>query len=196
MKPYSEACERNKGPILTVLQAELTAARQVLEIGSGTGQHAVFFAAAMPWLEWQPSDLPEQHAGMRAWLAEAALPNLRAPLSLDVEGAWPAGPFDALFSANTAHIVSWPAVTALIAGAGRVLAPAGRLLLYGPFNYAGRYTSASNAQFDQWLHARDPRSGIRGFEAVDALARAQGLVLQADHPMPANNRLLVWARED
>jgi cyclopropane fatty-acyl-phospholipid synthase-like methyltransferase len=193
-KPHSPACDRNREPILAVLRAHLDGCRDVLEIGSGTGQHAVYFAAAMPWLRWQCSDQADALPGIRAWLDEAALPNTPAPVALDVGAAWPAGPFDAVFSANTLHIMGWPDVERFFAGIGAVLAPGGVLAVYGPFNYAGAYTSDSNREFDAWLKARDPRSGIRAFEAVDALARGIGLHLREDVAMPANNRTLVWRR--
>ena len=192
-KPHSPACERNREPILAVLREHFAARRQVLEIGSGTGQHAVFFAAAMPWLQWQASDRAEYLPGIRAWLDDARLPNTPAPLELDVLAAWPALDVDAVFSANTLHIMGWDGVQALFEGVGKLLADSGdTLIVYGPFNYGGAYTSDSNRQFDAWLKARDPRSGIRDFEAVDALAEAAGLRLLADIEMPANNRCLVW----
>lgn len=194
-KFFSEACERNRGPILDQLRDHLSGARRVLEIGSGTGQHAVHFAAALPHLVWQTSDLPANHPGINAWIAEAALPNLLPPLTLDVgAGSWPAQSCDAVFSANTLHIMGWEEVQAMFAGIGRVLQPDGILCIYGPFNYGGAYTSDSNARFDAMLRAQAPHMGIRDFEAVDALARQHGLLLVADHPMPANNRLLVWRR--
>ena len=166
----------------------------MLEVGSGTGQHAVHFAAAMPWLAWQCSDVDTQLPGIRMWLDEAKLPNTPPPLALDVHGAWPARRFDAVFSANTLHIVGWPDVEAFFDGVGRVLDDDGLLVVYGPFNYGGDFTSASNREFDAWLKARDPRSGVRDFEAVDALAQGIGLRLVEDVPMPANNRCLVWRR--
>ena len=194
-KPFAEACERNRAPILGVLGEVFAACRQVLEIGSGTGQHAVYFASNLPHLVWQTSELPEHHAGIRAWLAEARLDNAPAPLALDVnDPAWPVKGVDAVFSANTLHIIGWPAVERMFAGVARVLQPGGVLCIYGPFNYGGRYTAPSNARFDAWLKARDPLSGIRDFESVDALARANGLVLWRDFAMPANNRSLVWRR--
>ncbi|HEX5514278.1 MAG TPA: DUF938 domain-containing protein [Gammaproteobacteria bacterium] len=196
MKPYAEACERNQQPILDVLLTEFAAVHHVLEIGSGTGQHAVFFGRAMPHLVWQTSDLSENHAGIRAWVEGAGLVNVRLPLVLDVLGEWPEPGFDAVFSANTAHIMSWPAVTAMFAGVGQRLPPGGLLALYGPFSESGRQVSASNAAFDQWLRARDPASGIRDIEALDALARSAGLVFRRKHLMPANNRILVWQREN
>jgi len=196
MKPFSESCERNKEPILAVLQAHFAQACRVLEIGSGTGQHAVHFAAAMPHLTWQTADLPASHEGIRLWLDESGLPNVQPPLVLDMlrSETWPQVKFDAVFTANTFHIMSWPAVQRAFDFIGSVLAPGGTLAVYGPFNYGGEYTSESNRNFDVWLKNRDPLSAIRDFEAVDALAEAQGLRLVEDLAMPANNRTLVWAR--
>lgn len=194
-KPFSQACENNKDPILAVIAPAFAAAQTVLEIGSGTGQHAVHFGAALPHLVWQTSDVEDNHPGICAWLKEAALPNVRSPLHLDVDGReWLALRVEGVFSANTAHIMSWEQVINMVAGVGVILSPGGVFCLYGPFNYSGRYTSESNARFDQWLKARDPLSGIRDFEAIDELARGAGLDLQADHPMPANNRTLVWRK--
>jgi len=192
-KPFSQACENNKQPILAVLRRHFGGVHEVLEIGSGTGQHAAFFAEHLPHLVWQTSDLIENHSGINAWIDEAAANNLRRPLALDVTSRpWPHGATDAVFSANTAHIMAWPAVEAMIAGVGTVLAPGGVFCLYGPFNYDGEYTSESNAFFDHSLRQRDPASGIRDFEKVDALARDAGLELIEDQAMPANNRTLVW----
>lgn len=196
MKPYAESCDQNRDPILAVLREEFTACRTILEIGSGTGQHAVYFARHLPHLDWQTSDCREYHAGILAWLEEAGLPNARPPLALDVRrNAWPTQEFDGVFSANTVHIMGWEEVEALFAGIDRVLAAQGRFCLYGPFNYQGRYTSDSNERFDQWLKARNPRSGIRNFEDLDALAQAAGMRLLRDHAMPANNRILVWEKD-
>jgi SAM-dependent methyltransferase len=192
--PCSEPCERNKAPILEMLQAVFCMPGHILEIGSGTGQHAVHFAAALPHLTWQTSDLPENHAGIRMWLQQAVLDNVLPPISLDVAGAWPERAFDGIFTANTLHILSWEAVQHLFAGAGRVLKPGGQLVIYGPFNYGGAYTSESNARFDEWLKNREPRSAIRDFEAVSTCAGENGLRLIADHAMPANNRLLIFSR--
>lgn len=195
MKPFAESCEENKYPILAVLRTEFAAVSRVLEIGSGTGQHAVFLAAQLPHLEWQTSDVADYHPGIRAWIDDANLTNVRAPLTLDVvRDVWPDATYDGVFSANTAHIMDWREVEALFAGIGKVLAPVGRFCLYGPFNYDGKYTSESNAHFDQWLKARDPRSGVRNFEDLNRLAEAAGLRLWKDYAMPANNRTLVWIK--
>ena len=192
-KPHAPSCERNRDPILAVLQPRLAEARRVLEIGSGTGQHAVHFAAAMPWLQWQCSDRGDNLPGIAMWLDDAALANTPVPLELDVaKGPWPPQTFDAVFSANTLHIMDWDDVQAFFRGVARVLAPGGVLVVYGPFNYNGAYSSDSNREFDAWLKARDPRSAIRDAEAVDALAGAVGLVLEEDLAMPANNRCRVW----
>lgn len=212
-KPFSPSCERNRDPILEVLRVHFAQARSVLEIGSGTGQHAVHFAAAMPWLQWQCSDRAEHLSGIRAWLDEAALPNTPPPVELDVaHGSWPSARVDAVFTANTLHIMGWDEVEACFVSLGEMLAfaPSGArvgarslhpprgegfvLAVYGPFNYGGEFSSDSNRQFDASLRARDPRMGLRDFEAVDALARAIGLRLMADVAMPANNRTLVWTR--
>lgn len=195
-KPHAPSCERNRDPILAVLREYFADRRRVLEIGSGTGQHAVHFGAALPQLQWQTSERAEAHEGIRAWLAEAALPNVLAPIALEIgRDAWPAQAYDAVFTANTLHIMAWPEVEQLFAGLGTgVLAPGGRLVVYGPFNEGGRYTSDSNAAFDEWLRARGAHMGIRDIEAVDALAREIGCERVADLAMPANNRCIVWQR--
>ncbi len=196
MKPYAESCDQNREPILSVIQPLFADRRRVLEIGSGTGQHAVYFAAAMPHLTWYTSDCAEYHGGIRLWLEEAALPNVRAPLQLDVaRSVWPDLAVDAVFSANTAHIMHWPEVEAMFAGVGRLLPADGLFVLYGPFNYHGRFTSDSNARFDGWLKARDPAMGVRDFAALEQLAGAAGMVLFQDYPMPANNRILCWRKQ-
>jgi trans-aconitate methyltransferase len=193
-KPYSEACERNRGPILEVLREHFADRRQVLEIGSGTGQHAVHFAAGLPQLTWQTSDIDAHLPGIRLWLEHSALPNLPQPMTLDVTGSWPARRFDAVFTANTLHIMSWPEVCTLFAALPTVLTADAVLAVYGPFNYDGRFTSPSNASFDAWLKRRSPHSGIRDFAAIDELARASGFVLAEDRAMPANNRTVIWHR--
>jgi hypothetical protein len=198
-RPFAPSCERNRDPILEVLRVHFCGARSVFEIGSGTGQHAVHFAAAMPWLRWQCSDRVAHLPGISAWLDEAALPNTPAPVELDVaHGSWPPVEFDAMFTANTLHIMYWEEVEALFAGLGEKLAfasaapPFFTLAVYGPFNHGGDFDSDSNRDFDAALRARDPRMGVRDFEAVDALARAIGLQLIDDIAMPASNRSLVW----
>lgn len=195
MKPYSESCDQNREPILSVIEPLFRSSRQVLEIGSGTGQHAVYFAARMPHLTWHTSDRPGNHAGIRAWLDEAALPNTTGPLALDVMSSpWPDIEIDAVFSANTTHIMHAEEVVALFEGVGRLLRKEGLFCLYGPFNYGGNYTSESNARFDEWLHERDPLSGIRDFDDLDRLAGQVGMHLVDDFAMPANNRILCWRK--
>lgn len=196
MLPFSPACERNKEPILAVLRTTLASCSCALEIGSGTGQHAVHFARHLPHLRWQPSETAEHLATLAERVRQEGPPNLLPPVELDVRAPrWPVPPdTDALFSANTLHIMHWPEVECFFRGAGALLAPRGVLCAYGPFRYGGRFTSGSNAAFDAQLRTRDPASGIRDFEAVNALAHAEGLELLEDHAMPANNQLLVWRR--
>jgi len=193
--PCSEACERNKGPILAILKNLLAAPGLALEIGAGTGQHAVHFARHLPHLEWLPTDRSEWLDTLRERVRREGPSNLRAPIELDVNSnGWPIESADAVYSANTLHIMAWPEVEAFFGGVGRTLAPRGRLAVYGPFRFEGNYTSASNAEFDAYLRRRDAASGIRDFEAADALAAAVGLQLAANHAMPANNQLLVWLK--
>jgi cyclopropane fatty-acyl-phospholipid synthase-like methyltransferase len=195
MKPFSEASERNRGPILAVLRRWLTGPCRVLEIGSGTGQHAAYFAGALPGVTWQASDRNENLPGIGQWIAEAALPNLGAPIALDVNGeGWPEAAYEGVFSANTAHIMSWPEVEKMLARAATVLRAGGLLFLYGPFNYEGRFTSESNARFDAALRAQAAHMGIRDVAAMKACATANGFDLLEDNEMPANNRLIVWRR--
>jgi cyclopropane fatty-acyl-phospholipid synthase-like methyltransferase len=177
-----------------VLHDYLVGDQRVLEIGSGTGQHAVHFAAALPQLIWQTSDREENLPGIRACLDDAALPNTPAPLVLDVAGTWPDATFDAVFSANTLHIMAWPEVQRLFAQLPGVTRSDAMLIIYGPFNYQGHYSSDSNAAFDQWLQARGAHMAIRDAEAVDVLAANAGFALVDDIEMPANNRCRVWRR--
>jgi len=191
-KPHAPSTEKNREPILEVLRDHFHDRREVLEIGSGTGQHAIFFAAALPRLRWQTSDRPDNLPGIAAWLAEAALPNTPQPLEFDVFAAWPKRRYDAIFSANTLHIMPWEAVECLFAGLSGVLAAGAKVAIYGPFNYGGRFTSDSNAAFDAGLRERAPHQGIRDFERVNELAGKAGLSLIEDRAMPSNNRCLVW----
>lgn len=193
-KPDAPSCLRNREPILRVLRDHFPDRRNVLEFGSGTGQHAIYFAAAMPHLIWQTSDRMESLAGIQAWLDETDLPNTPAPLVLDVMGAWPTQRYDAIFSANTLHIMSWNAVERVFARLPEVMTGDAMLVVYGPFNYGGRFTSESNAAFDRWLKQSGVHQGIRDFEAVDTLAGKAGLKLLEDRAMPSNNRCLVWRR--
>lgn len=194
MLPCSEACERNKRPILDLLKSVFAATNFVLEIGSGSGQHAVYFAANLPHLVWQPSDLPGRLGWITQRLEQEGPGNVNMPLALDVRNeAWEISA-DGVFSANTLHIMSWPEVEQFFLRVGEVLQQPGRLCVYGPFRYQGDYTSASNARFDESLRAQAGQMGIRDFEAVDELARERGLTLVADYPMPANNQLLVWCK--
>ena len=195
MTAFSDACERNKEPILGVLREALAGCHGVFEVGSGTGQHAVHFAAHLPHLSWQPSEVPPLEAGLLQRVRMAALPNLRPPLALDVrDEPWPVSGVDAGFSANTLHIMSWAGVGEFFRGFGALLPPGGVLCVYGPFRYGGQHTTPSNEAFDAWLRARDPDSAVRDFEAVTQQALIHGLHLAADHAMPANNRTLVWQR--
>ena len=185
MKPFSEASERNRAPILDVLKRVFRDRKRVLEIGSGTGQHAASFAPELPHLVWQASDVAGNLPGIREWGVE--------PLELDVGGEWPRIEADAVFTANTCHIMSWPQVERMFARIGAI-GMVQTFCLYGPFNYGGRYTSESNARFDAMLRGRDPASGLRDVEKIIELGEKAGLRLVEDTPMPANNRLLVFAR--
>ena len=195
MKPYAESSEQNKAPILSVLKRHCSEAKTVLEIGSGTGQHAVFFAEQFPKLTWYASDQLEYHDGIQMWLSESSLQNISGPLLLDVnQNDWPLKEADLVFSANTVHIMDWASVESMFAGIGRILKAGGRFCLYGPFNYNGQFSSESNARFDLWLKQRDPLSGVRDFEALQELAAKEGLSIIEDNEMPANNRILVWQK--
>ena len=191
-KPWSAASERNRGPILDVLRERFEHVRSVLEIGSGTGQHAVHFAAAMPHLKWQTSDVASNLPGIRQWLAEAALFNTPAPIEFDVDGASPGDMYDAVFSANTLHIMGWAQVQRLFVGLPALVAPGGLLTVYGPFKQDGRFSGPGDAAFDASLRDGDPKRGIRDLEAVHALAAAAGFVPLDDRALPANNRCLTW----
>jgi hypothetical protein len=191
VKPFSDAAERNRAPILAILRKVFKDRKHVLEIGSGTGQHAAYFARELPHLVWQPSDVAENLPGIRAWVKESGAGNLRDPIVLDVDAGFPRVQADAVFSANTCHILSWPQVERMFDAIGN-LRSVKTLCLYGPFNYGGQHTSESNARFDAMLRARDPASGLRNMEDIAQLAGAAGLRLEEDNAMPANNRLLVF----
>ncbi len=187
MKPFSEASERNRDPILAILKRVLKDRKHVLEIGSGTGQHAAYFARELPHLVWQASDVAEHLPGIRQWISSPA------PIELDVDKEWPALEPDAVFSANTCHILSWAQVGRMFDGIGK-MSSVKTLCIYGPFSYGGTHTSESNARFDAMLRARDPASGLRDLERVGALAQRAGFSLAEDNAMPANNRLLVFQK--
>jgi len=195
MKPFAESSEQNKIPILAVLKQFCGEIETVLEIGSGTGQHAVFFAEQFPHLTWIASDQLEYHEGIQMWLKDSGLTNIQGPLLLDVnQSNWQVKQTDAIFSANTVHIMGWPSVENMFSGIGKILKEGGVFCLYGPFNYNGQFSSESNARFDLWLKQRDPVSGVRDFEALQILADKAGLDFDDDIEMPANNRILVWKK--
>ena len=193
--PFSQACENNKDPILTILRAVFADRREVLEIGSGTGQHATYFASQLPQLTWQPTDIPANLHWLRPRCEHYAGDNLATSVALDVTApAWPVPVPDAVFTANSLHIMPYSAVESLFRALGEHAQQDTLLAVYGHFNYGGRYTSESNARFDQWLAEQHPESAIREFEAVDGLAGDAGFVLEQDNAMPANNRLVVWRK--
>jgi SAM-dependent methyltransferase len=194
---YAPAAARNRGPILDALRGRLPASGLLLEVASGSGEHAVHLAAAFPALTIQPSDPdPEARASIAAWAAETGLPNIRPPLALDAAAAWPAARADAVLCVNMIHIAPWQACEGLVRGAARILPPGGPLVLYGPFRRGGAHTAPSNAAFDESLRAQDPRWGVRDLEAVAALAAAEGFAAPEVVPMPANNLTLVFRRLD
>ena len=195
IKPYSESCEQNREPILSVIKPILEAAGSVLEVGSGTGQHAVYFASMMPHLHWYTSDCASHLQGINLWIAEAGLGNVHAPFELDVSSSsWPLFDVDAIFSANSFHIMSELDAENMMAGSGLLLKAQGSLIIYGPFNYDGEYTSESNRRFDDWLKGGDPESGIKDFEWINELASQHGMTLVKDYEMPANNRILHFSK--
>jgi cyclopropane fatty-acyl-phospholipid synthase-like methyltransferase len=194
-KPFSQACENNKKPILEQLKKVLNTTTSVLEVGSGTGQHSVFFAEQLPHLQWYTSDRAINHEGINLWHSEVSLVNLHAPLELDLNQDWPIDKVDAVYTANTVHIISWQLVKRFFAGVKRHLSAQGVVCIYGPFKYQSQFTSQSNEDFNDFLTARDPLSGIRDFEAVEQLAKQAGLTLISDTAMPANNQLLVFKRQ-
>lgn len=194
-KPFSESCEQNRDPILSVIQPLLSNCTNVLEIGSGTGQHAVYFAEKMPHLLWQTSDCAEYLPGITLWLDEAGLEISSSPIELDVSNSvWPTNNVDTIFTANSVHIMSWKNVQDLFNGVGQLLKTNGQFIVYGPFNYDNQYTSESNARFDDWLGSRNTESSIKNFEDVCQLAEQNGMFLVKDYEMPVNNRILHWIK--
>ncbi len=194
-KPYSQACENNKPFILERLGPVFKKPGTILEVGTGTGQHAVHFARHLPHLTWQPSDHPDNYQLCLPWLEDAGLTNILAPAPLDVsDSEWPIPDIQGAFSANTAHIMAWEEVEAMFSGLAVRLRAGDAFCLYGPFNYNGTWTSESNRQFDQYLRARNAHMGIRHIEDMEDMATRTGLVLESDFDMPANNRFLVWRK--
>ncbi len=194
-RPYAESCDQNKDAIHDVIQPYLQNGIEVLEIGSGTGQHAVYFAELHPEIEWQTSDREENIPGIQNWLDFVSLSNLASPLLLDVCNDWPGTQYDLIFTANSLHIMNENEVDRCICGAAESLKPGGFLIVYGPFNYNGGFTSESNRQFERWLKQNNPASSIKHFEVVNNIAVHSGLKLFDDIGMPANNRILIWQRE-
>jgi len=196
-KPNAPAAERNKNAILEVIRDEFRNCESILEIGSGTGQHAIFFASKMPWLIWQTSDLPVNHDGICGWLQSSDLDNVKAPLALDVEQPLPVNDrFDGVFSANTAHIMSFKAVECMIDKVAQCLIDGGKFCLYGPFRLKGEFTSDSNMQFDANLKMQDTQMGLRNLEDLDGIAAKHSLHRDKLYAMPANNMIAVWTRNE
>lgn len=195
-KPYSAACERNRGPILEILKQFITREdKRLLEVGSGTGQHAVYFAREFPWMEWYPTDVQANLAGMKLWFDEAKLSNIQKPQRMEVgKDELPKLKFEIIYTANTFHIMHWKECKSLIKMFGGRLREGSRVFIYGPFKYKGEFTSPSNAEFDQSLKERDPASGIRSFEDVNNAMVKNGFELTLDADMPANNRMLIYTR--
>ena len=197
--PFSQACENNKQPILRVLQRELKDATHVLEVGSGTGQHSVYFAPNLAHLQWQTSDVSTNHYAIEAWQTAYPASNLHPPVAFDLTtDSIPISrsnqPYDAIFTANTLHIISWELVEQLFQLVGEALPIHGKLIVYGPFNENGQYTSAGNHQFDLMLRQSDLQMGIRDREDVIALAKKNKLTLSNIVSMPASNQLLVFIK--
>lgn len=195
-KPFAPSAENNRHDILTVLKNELPTHSSVLELASGTGQHACHFAQALPEISWQPSELIDKLPGLQQWIEESGCPNIQAPLRLDISSAeWPELSVDACYAANTLHIISWESVQSFFAGCARVLKPAGKLIVYGPFSFAGQHTAKSNQQFDQYLKSQNPESGVRDTVALDKLATTHGFAEARLLEMPVNNFVAVWEKQ-
>jgi len=193
--PYSQACENNKSPILEKLRVHFAEATQVLEIGSGTGQHAVYFAEHLPHLQWQTSDVLANHDFINAWINAYPSANLQRPIPLDLQQPIElTQQYDGVFTANTLHIIAWELVDAMFALVADTLPKNSKFAVYGPFKYEGKFTSTSNEQFDNSLRQRDNHSGIRDIEAIICLAKSKQLQLLTDEAMPANNRFLVFIK--
>lgn len=194
-KPYAKSCEQNRRVILDVIQPLLVNSKSLLEIGSGTGQHAVYFSEKLPHIIWNSSDRTENIEAIKLWLSDTDSEKLPTPIELDVtQNIWPDITVDTVFTANTCHIMSQQSVETMVERVGQLLPAEGQLIIYGPFNYNQQYTSPSNERFDQWLKQRDPQSAIRNFEDINNLARKAGLNLVNDYEMPANNRILHWRK--
>ncbi|HXH75657.1 MAG TPA: DUF938 domain-containing protein [Bacteriovoracaceae bacterium] len=195
-KPFSAASERNQGPILQILKQFITKTDQrLLEVGAGTGQHAVYFAPEFPWMEWHPTDLSRNFLGMQQWFNEARIPTIQKPVRLDVNtDDFPKVKFDVVYTANTLHIMHWKECKSFFKLLGHRLREGSRVFIYGPFKYDGQFTSSSNEEFDQQLKSRDPLSGIRSFEDVNGAMIKNGFELILDEDMPANNQMLVYSR--
>ena len=196
-KPFSPSSEENKQVILAVLKPLLVQSKTLLEVASGTGQHAVHFSENMPHLHWQTSDLIEHHPGITQWVLDSGLTNIALPIRLNVStDLWPTQKYDAVFSANSFHIMAAFNVIDFFENIATVIQPQGLIIIYGPFNYAGNFTSESNSRFDAMLRARDCGSCIKDFEWCDELAEHAGFKLIKDVEMPQNNRILVWQKLD
>jgi cyclopropane fatty-acyl-phospholipid synthase-like methyltransferase len=198
-KPFSQACENNKKSILAKLLLAFSQSKHILEVGSGTGQHAVYFAKHLSQLNWQTSDLLINHQGINQWIDQFPASNIQRPITIDLNTPWQLSPktaiIDGIYTANTLHIISWSLVIQFFKGIASHLAHGGILCIYGPFKYKGQFTSDSNANFDLWLKERDMNSGIRDFEDIAGLAHIAKLQLINDDEMPANNRLLVFVKK-
>ncbi len=195
MKQHAPACDRNQSYILEILQGILPGKKKLLEIGSGTGQHAAYLAPHFPGLSWYPSDLEENLASINAWRDESSVTNVESARALNLAtGLWPVTSCDAVVCINTIHIISWELVEKLFTGVGNVLSKDGVFYVYGPYEYENESLSESNVNFNEWLRQRDPASGIRKFENVNELARKNDLIFQFDKSMPANNHSIVWKK--
>jgi cyclopropane fatty-acyl-phospholipid synthase-like methyltransferase len=197
IKPFSESSEQNKQVILDIIQPRLSKLKRVLEVASGTGQHAVYFSHEMPHLHWQTSDLTENHSGISQWITDSSLTNIEMPIPLNVSSdSWPKQTYDAVFSANSFHIMAASNVTDFFKNIASVINDNGLIIIYGPFNYDGHFTSESNARFDAMLRERGCDSCIKDFEWCNELAESAGFKLIEDHEMPQNNRILAWQKQD